>query len=290
MDRKISRRLNALNHSIDSKLDRIEGRIADATENKAPRMLQKQAMRQKSEITPVASSKPEVSLAAPSIRPIFSNTIVWSRQGIEQGIEQGNEQGLDTPSEPIRTCYRLKEGGRTYEENSTLAFQEMMADERLTDDSTVVVQMGDLKTATGEDLIQTSGMSDCSSIVLLTDFNAETRTYGKRSLIHIPGSSFECLDNPNDLADELCRLAKASSEKPLMILATGRISTANITQKMIIPAEIRSEDGNVRQPLMELMALCEVNILPLTSEITVWPDGSLLTRHDYTMLDSWSRP
>jgi len=28
---------------------------------------------------------------------------------------------------------------------------------------------------------------------------------------------------------------------------------------------------------MELMALCEVNILPLTSAITVWPDGSLMT-------------
>lgn len=282
MDTKTSRSLNSLNRSIDRKLNRIEGRFANTTASKAPRMLQKQAMRHTSEMNPAALTKPDVSLEAPPIRPTFSTAIIWSRQGIEQE--------LSAPSQPIRTCYKLNASGFGYEEKSTLDFQEMQADERCTDDSTVVVQMGDLKTATGEDLIQTSGMSDCSSIVLLTDFNVATKTYGKRSLIHIPGSSFECLEKPQELADALCGLAKTSNGKPLMILVTGRISTANITQKMIIPAEIRSEDGNVRQPLMELMALCEVNILPLTSEITVWPDGSLMTKQGYEMLDSWIAP
>jgi hypothetical protein len=147
-----------------------------------------------------------------------------------------------------------------------------------------------LKTATNDDLIQTSGMSDCCSVVLLTDFDFENKTYGKRSLIHIQGSSFECLEKPHELADQLCGLAKASSGKPLMILVTGRISSAFATHNMIIPSEIRSEDGKVRQPLMELMALCEVNILPLTAEITVWPDGSLMTKHDYGTRDNWNQP
>lgn len=282
MDNITSRKLNELNQSIDSKLDRIEGRVADATENKAPRMLQKQAMRHKTEMNPAASTKPEVSLQAPSVRPTFSATIVWSQQGIEQD--------LSASVKPFRTCYQLKEDALGFEEKSTIDLQEMQADKRCTNDSTVVVVMGDLKTAKGNELIQTSGMFDCSSIVLLTDFNAATRTYGKRSLVHIPGSNFGSLEKSHELADELCGMAKASSGRPLMILATGEISTAYITRDLIMRAEIRSEDGKVRQPLMELMALCEVNILPLTSAITVWPDGSLMTRHNYEMLDSWNAP
>lgn len=282
MNTETSRSLKALNQSIDSKLDRIEGRVAEPIENKAPRMLQMQAVQPKQEMNPVAFIKPDGSLEAPSIRPTFSTTIIWSRQGIAQE--------LSAPAEPFRTCYRMKEGGRGYDEESTFVFQKMMADECRAHVSKVAVQMGDLKTAAGDELIQTSGMWDCSAIVLLTDFNSEARTYGKRSLVHIPGSNFECLYKPHELADELCGLAKASSGKPLMILATGRICTGKIAQNRILPAEIRSKDSKIRQPLMELMALCEVNILPLTSEITVWPDGSLLTKQNYEMLDFWIAP
>ena len=47
------------------------------------------------------------------------------------------------------------------------------------------------------------------------------------------------------------------------------------------------EQAVVQQPIKELMALCDVKIFPLTLNITVWPDGSLLTTHVYEMRDSW---
>ena len=306
MRTKFSRRLNALNQSIDRKLERIEIRAADATAAsktdsnqrtgkpsvlqqetaiKAPCMLQKKTAPE-SDMSPSVLTKSAVSLDAKPSLSSRSYTKIWSRQGIEPDFSSS----LSSSSEAVLTCYRLTEGRLGYEEESTSEFQKKMIHERCMSDAKIVVKMGDLKTATDDDLIQTSGMSDCSSIVLLTDFNLKNKTYGKRSLIHIPGSSFDSLDKPHEMADKLHGLAKASSGRPLMILVSGRISSNYLTEQTFIWTELRSEDGTVRQPVRELLALCDMNILPLTVEITVWPNGSLMTKHDYRSRDSWSQP
>lgn len=290
MGDRSSRRLNALNRSIDRKLDQIDGhqedalsasksrvnqgtgksRLPESAAEMPPRMIQKKralhplqpGIKQGAVVSPPSSS----SVNSPASCPR-----VWSQQGVSKDLRSSGQT--------FQARYNLNADGG-YSEQAASDF-------RLPDSPTMVVEMGDLKMTTGDELIQTFSMSDCSSIVLLTDFDLDKKIYGKRCLVHMQGSNLACMEDPEKIADTLCAQAKASSGRPLMILATGIISSPWMIETLVIPVELSSADGAVRRPLMELMSLCDAMLLPLTLELTVWPDGSLLATHDYTTLDSW---
>lgn len=275
MSDRSSSRLDSLNRSINRKLDEIEGHaenisstsksratkrsgksglLAEAPVGKTPRMMSKQSL-----------APPLGQPASMPVKSIVAASRIWSLQS-------------SSPGSLIEARYKLI-GGNYVEES--------VQDSTPNDALTMTVEMGDLKTVTGDELIQTRSMSDCSSIVLLTDFDPDKKTYGKRSLAHMQGSNLSSMEEPEKIADSLCAQAKTSKGRPLMILATGIISSSWLIDTMVIPVELCSESGVVRQPLRELMALCDAKILPLTLEITIWPDGSLLAKHDYSMRNSW---
>lgn len=221
---------------------------------KPPRMIQKQRVTHPVEMP---AKLPEKSTAA--------TCRIWSQQS-------------SAPEVLFQAHYKLIDGG----------YVEQLAWTSTLDDCPIIaVEMGDFKTVTGDVLIQTRSMTNCSSIILLSDFDPDKKTYGKRSLVHMQGSNLASMEEPEKIADALCAQAKVSKGRPLMILATGIVSSSWLIESMVIPVELCSGAGVVRQPLLELMALCDAMILPLTLAMTVWPDGSLIATHEYTMRDSW---
>ena len=286
MGDRSSRRLDALNRSINRTLDQIEGHtkdglststtranqrsgksgmLAKGSSGKAPRMTQKQRA-----AYPISkSSTIQNKLTEPLSVAVKSSTDgsrIWSKQ-------------CTSPESRFQARYKLTEAGG-YEEESA-------QDVALSEFQLLEVQMGDLKTVTGDQLIQTRSMTDCTSIVLLTDFDPDKKIYGKRSLVHIQGSSLTCMEEPAKIADTLYALAKSSNGRPLMILAPGIHTSSWLIETIAIPVELDSTTGVVQQPIVELMALCDVKTFPLTLDITVWPDGSLIATHVYSMRDSW---
>ena len=163
MSDRSSRRLDSLNRSINRKLDEIEGHaenISSTSKSRATKRSGKSGLLAEAPVgkTPRMMSKQSLAhtLGQPASVPVKSTAAgsrIWSQQSA-------------SPGTLFDARYKLI-GGAYVEE----PIKDLMPDDALV----MTVEMGDLKTVAGDELIQTRSMSDCSSIVLLTDFDPDKK-------------------------------------------------------------------------------------------------------------------
>ncbi len=142
----------------------------------------------------------------------------------------------------------------------------------------VEVGWGWMKTAIRDEVIFTQNLSDCSAIVLCTNYDEQSDTVGQRSLMHILGS---CLDDSDGIMQslELIRQASESSGKPRCIIALGS-SVAMDQFATIANQDVPRRDGQTCKPFRELERLCNVVILDRNHAIAVRPDGAYVVVRD----------
>ena len=138
----------------------------------------------------------------------------------------------------------------------------------------IEVDIGWMKTAINDELIFTRDMADCSAIILCTNYDETTRTYGRRSLMHVVGSNLSVSDLIKDTLN-LLDMASQSSSKPRCIIALGT-NVANNHFTTIANQEIHTSEGNIVKPFKELQTLCDTVILERKNSIAVRSDGTYL--------------
>lgn len=139
----------------------------------------------------------------------------------------------------------------------------------------IEVGWGWMKTATGNQVIFTRHMSDCSALVLCTNLDEQTGIYAERSLMHILGSwvgdSYGV-----ETSLELIHRASESVGKPKCIIALGS-EVANEHFATVANQEVQTSEGRVLKPFLVLQELCDTVILEKNNSIAVRPDGTYTT-------------
>lgn len=138
----------------------------------------------------------------------------------------------------------------------------------------IEVEMGWMKTAINDELIYTQHLADCSAIVLCEDYDERTKTYARRSLMHLVGSNLTVCDGAEYMLN-MIQMASASSGKPKCIIALGS-EVAHEHFAIIAKQEVQDSEGKLIKPFAELQALCDTTILELTKGIAVRPDGGYM--------------
>ncbi len=136
----------------------------------------------------------------------------------------------------------------------------------------IEVGWGWMKTATGDQVIFTQHMSDCSAIVLCTHFDEQTGIYEERSLMHILGSWVgDSYGIEKSL--ELVKKASESRSKPRCIIALGSKVTSEHFAT-VANQEVETIEGRVVKPFVMLQELCDTFVLERKSGIAVRSDGA----------------
>lgn len=70
------------------------------------------------------------------------------------------------------------------------------------------VAMGEAKQAGAGEGLETSGLSDCTAIAILSNFDSQSKTYGEMALFHVAGSDVESPMNKSGAISVLQNIAK----------------------------------------------------------------------------------
>lgn len=134
---------------------------------------------------------------------------------------------------------------------------------------TIIVNMGKSVSLIGGDaVLSTSGLSDCSALAILSNWNGHT--YHRRTLMHLVGSSLERGLWGIDVYSVISRLKTSLSAGGKIILVGGLSSQSNCGLALTIGQSTNSDS----MPLADLLRTKNVSIVMAgASSVSISPNG-----------------